>query len=66
MREVIKDQRQSQEEGWEQLENAKFQLWFSYPLGYFMNLFYFPVEFFGHLNFRQCIEPAYLCYLASS
>lgn len=30
MREVIKDQQQSQEEGWEQLENTKFQLQFSY------------------------------------
>lgn len=65
MREVIKDQRQSQEKGWEQLENTKFQLQFSYPLGYFMNLF-FPEEFAGHLNSRQCIKPAYLCYLVSS
>lgn len=30
MREVIKDQQQSQEEGWEHLENTKFQLQFSY------------------------------------
>lgn len=65
MREVIKAQRPSQEEGWEQSENNKFQLRFSDPLRYFINLF-FQEEFSGHLNSGQYIMAAHLCYVASS